>query len=507
MSEIRKFLIVALLLAASLIPPSRMVRAQGAVVHAVLFYSPTCGHCQYVATEILPPLFEKYGSQLQMVGVDISQPDGQALFQAGLLKFNLESGGVPFLVVGNIYLIGSVDIPEQFPGLIEQYLAQGGVSWPDIPGLAELPAAAGNDRSPTLTPTPTPPPIVRAVLFYRSTCGPCQKLVEQVIPPLFQEYGNQLEIFGMDVSLPEGDTLYTAAIAQFNIKQISVPMLIAGKHVLIGTDIQQKFPTIIGEYLRQGGLDWPEIPGLDQALATAQASATPIQAFGTVNVPATIPPDSPQATIFTPTPGLLLSGKNPSSPTDKFELDPLGNSLAIVILLGMIASIIWGATYFFRPTKHVSAVPRWVIPALCVTGLGVAAYLAYVEITQATAVCGPVGDCNTVQQSEYARLFGVLPIGVLGMGGYVLLIIAWLFEQVSKWELSNYAKLVTLALTTFGTLFSIYLTFLEPFIIGAICAWCLTSALVMTVLFLLSVSPGKQAFLYLKHKLQTPKWK
>ena len=114
------------------------VHAQAArpVVHAVLFYSPTCPHCHYVITETLPPLMEKYGDQLQIIGVDVTQPDGQMLFLAALDKFNLEEGGVPFLVVGNTYLVGSADIPEKFPSLIEDYLKQGGAGWPNIPGLA-----------------------------------------------------------------------------------------------------------------------------------------------------------------------------------------------------------------------------------------------------------------------------------------------------------------------------------------------------------------------------------
>jgi thiol-disulfide isomerase/thioredoxin len=124
------------------------------VVWAVLFYSPNCGHCHHVITEVLPPLIEKYGHQLSIVGVDVTQPDGQALFLAALQHFNLERSGVPFLVVGDTYLIGSIDIPEKFPGLIEQYLSQGGVDWPAIPGLAETLATAQPTESPTVTPAP-----------------------------------------------------------------------------------------------------------------------------------------------------------------------------------------------------------------------------------------------------------------------------------------------------------------------------------------------------------------
>ncbi len=106
-----------------------------------------------------------------------------------------------------------------------------------------------------------------------------------------------------------------------------------------------------------------------------------------------------------------------------------------------------------------------------------AGYLAYAETTQVEAVCRPVGDCNTVQQSEYARLFGILPIGVLGMAGYVAIIAAGFINQQAKGKLADYAALATLGMTAFGTFFSIYLTFLEPFVIGATCAWCLSSAI------------------------------
>jgi uncharacterized membrane protein len=52
--------------------------------------------------------------------------------------------------------------------------------------------------------------------------------------------------------------------------------------------------------------------------------------------------------------------------------------------------------------------------------------------------------------------------------------------------------LILLAMTGFGVLFSIYLTYLEPFVIGAVCAWCLSSAVIMTLLMLLVLSPAAQ---------------
>jgi uncharacterized membrane protein len=105
-------------------------------------------------------------------------------------------------------------------------------------------------------------------------------------------------------------------------------------------------------------------------------------------------------------------------------------------------------------------------------------------------VCGPVGDCNAVQQSAYARLFGVLPLGALGLFGYALILGTWLIGRYTSKKVKNYAWLVLSGATAFGMIFSIYLTYLEPFVIGATCAWCLTSAVIITALFWLSLPYG-----------------
>jgi uncharacterized membrane protein len=370
MSRISRALLAGLLLIVFLLSSSRTARSQNAVVHAVLFYSPTCGHCHYVITEILPPLFERYGDQLQIVGIDVSSQAGQALFLATLQHFGLEQGGVPFLVVGDGYLVGDVDIPEQFPGRIEHYLTQGGVGWPAIPGMAEAMTAAQT------THVPTPPP---------------------------------------------------------------------------------------------------------QAVPTQEA-----------NTP------SPALPVATPTTaGLILTRNMNLNPWERLESDPAGNGLALMVLAGMILSVIWGIVVFQRSSG--SALTQswgWLIPVLCIVGLGVAGYLTYVETAQVKAVCGPVGDCNTVQQSEYARLFGLIPIGGLGLAGYIMILLAWGVMRSADRRLAAYASLAMLGMTAFGVLFSIYLTFLEPFVIGATCAWCLTSAVIMTALFWLSLAPARSALPY-----------
>ena len=126
--------------------------------------------------------------------------------------------------------------------------------------------------------------------------------------------------------------------------------------------------------------------------------------------------------------------------------------------------------------------PAWVIPALVLVGTGVASYLSFIEVTHAEAVCGPVGDCNTVNQSEYAYLFGVLPVGVLGLVGYGAILVLWVLRHSGSGPTHRRATLGLWGAALFGTAFSVYLTFLEPFVIGATCAWCLTSAVIMTLI-------------------------
>jgi len=114
--------------------------------------------------------------------------------------------------------------------------------------------------------------------------------------------------------------------------------------------------------------------------------------------------------------------------------------------------------------------------------MGIAAYLSFVEVTGTPAVCGPVGDCNAVQQSVHARLFGLLPVGVLGLAGYAAMLGAWAVARAGGGPMAGRARGALWGMAWVGTAFSAYLTFLEPFVIGATCAWCVSSALVMAVL-------------------------
>ena len=344
------------------------------------------------------------------------------------------------------------------------------------------------------------PAVVRAVLFYSPSCGHCHQVINEDLPPLLEKYGEQLHIIGIDINQPEGQVLFQAVIEHFKLAQAGVPTLVVDEVVLMGSlEIPERFPGLIEKYLAQGGTAWPAIPGLAEMIS-AQAAPEPTD-VAVVPVEATSEPQ-PAAAITENLP--LVTQPAAVDAWANVMRDPIGNGLALLVLFGMIVSMVvvlvprrtsigrsqsaWRSRLRGRPRD-------WAIPVLCLVGLVVAGYLAYVETAQVEAVCGPVGDCNTVQQSEYARLFGVLPIGVLGLIGYAAIIIAWGIERRGRAPLNRLAALALVLMTLGGMLFSIYLTFLEPFVIGATCAWCLTSAILMTALLLLTVTPRRLALI------------
>ncbi len=215
-------------------------------------------------------------------------------------------------------------------------------------------------------------PVVRAVLFFRSSCAHCQQLVAEVLPPLQQSYGDQLQIFRCDVSTPVGDALFTSAIQQYNIQLIGVPTVIVADKVLIGTDnISQQFPLIIQEGLSQGGLDWPDIPGLEQARVILEAvtptperppadygppSSAPIVTFVPVDLSQNdqVVPVAPAVSKVTV---LQQAGIN-------FNRDPAGNTLSVFVLIGLLGFFFVAVHRFLRKSSRaVSKIPHWSIPS------------------------------------------------------------------------------------------------------------------------------------------------
>ena len=321
----------------------------------------------------------------------------------------------------------------------------------------------------------SPPPqgsdgVVRAVLFWMEGCPHCHYVLDDVLPPLQEKYASKLEIKLVEVVTTEDVDMLLRTAASYGIpkESVGVPLMIIGQNILVGSSqIPSALPGLIENYLAAGGVNYPEIfTGVGEV-------ATPEPVVQVIDSP--LPVDSPASSMRSN-----------------------GFSLAIAIMVGMIGALIYSGVVFVSGIDDTASVPglSWrdiAMPVLTLVGLGVATYLAYVETQAVSAVCGPVGDCNAVQSSPYARLFGVLPIGVLGIIGYVAILAGWFYPRLRSDRLARVAPVAVFGMTFFGVIFSLYLTYLEPFVIRAVCAWCLTSAVIMTLLLLVSLKPALQA--------------
>ncbi len=132
----------------------------------------------------------------------------------------------------------------------------------------------------------------------------------------------------------------------------------------------------------------------------------------------------------------------------------------------------------------VGDMKRWgviVILLLAFCGLADSAYLAQHEVTHTPLICniGGLSGCNIVAQSPYSRFFGI-PLAEYGILFYAIVFV------LAALELVIYDKLLRRVLqwlAVFGLLSSLYFEFLQIFVIGALCVYCLGSALLTLLIF------------------------
>ena len=290
-------------------------------------------------------------------------------------------------------------------------------------------------------------PVVQAILFWEEGCPSCEKILQEFLPNFQAEQGEQFKLEKIEViSVDDINYLFQVGAA-YGLKkdEIGVPLLIIGDTALAGAaEIQDLLPYHVADYLSRGGI-------------------------------VTVLREAPLETVA----------------VDEAVKDD-GIWLAWLTMGVMVAGLLLTAWQIWRAFDGETGftLPGWVdwlVPVLSVVGIGIAIYLTFIETTKAQAICGPVGDCNAVQNSKYAILFGVIPVGVLGLLGYIGIIAAWAAQRMRLGVLTEYAPVAVLGMTVFGTLFSVYLTYLEIYVIRAVCIWCISSAWIMTALMILSI--------------------
>ena len=126
---------------------------------------------------------------------------------------------------------------------------------------------------------------------------------------------------------------------------------------------------------------------------------------------------------------------------------------------------------------------------LALVGLAIAAYLLTARLLGEPPACGPVKGCETVAASEYATMFGV-PVALFGVGFSAILVTAC----VTWWRRADRRALyASYGLGLAGIIAVAYLTYLEVFVIGAICVWCVGYAVTVVAGWLLTAAAALQA--------------
>lgn len=121
--------------------------------------------------------------------------------------------------------------------------------------------------------------------------------------------------------------------------------------------------------------------------------------------------------------------------------------------------------------------PDWIVAGLAAVGLVVALYLAWTKWSGSSALfCTAGSGCDVVQASRYSMFLG-LPVGAWGAFLYAVL------AGLALAGLSEGRWLIAFLVSVAGVSFSAYLTFIELFVLNAVCFYCVTSAVIMLAVF------------------------
>ena len=126
------------------------------------------------------------------------------------------------------------------------------------------------------------------------------------------------------------------------------------------------------------------------------------------------------------------------------------------------------------------------VALLALAGLFVALYLTLYKAGVIGQLTCSIGSCETVNTSRWSTLLG-LPVAAWGLGFYIVALVIAVASTQDRWIDERGPSVVLVALSGWGVLFSLWLTYLELFVINAICMWCVVSAVIVTLIFITSL--------------------
>lgn len=130
------------------------------------------------------------------------------------------------------------------------------------------------------------------------------------------------------------------------------------------------------------------------------------------------------------------------------------------------------------------------ISLLAVAGVAVSLYLLTVHWGWWQAVCLGVGDCESVNLSRFSELLGI-PVALLGALAYLAIIAAGVL--IAREMYVDNARIALFFIAAIGVAFSAYLTYIELFVLHAVCPWCVLSAILITAIAIFGALELSQA--------------
>ena len=137
-----------------------------------------------------------------------------------------------------------------------------------------------------------------------------------------------------------------------------------------------------------------------------------------------------------------------------------------------------------------------ILAALALAGIFIGAYLTLYKLGLIGELSCSVGSCETVNSSKWAIFLG-FPVAAWGVFFYVNVFVLALAGTLPRFEQNKFFSLLLVGWSAVGVAFSGWLTYLELAVIEAVCMWCVVSAVLVALIFILSA-------LDLREKLATP---
>ena len=124
---------------------------------------------------------------------------------------------------------------------------------------------------------------------------------------------------------------------------------------------------------------------------------------------------------------------------------------------------------------------RLAVVILAALGTLVSGYLTWVHYTGSLALCVGVGGCEAVQTSRFAMI-GPVPVALIGLIGMVAMLAVSIMRLVSD---AAWADTALFGLSFAATAYVAYLTYIELFVLGAVCPWCVSVAIMSVAIFVI----------------------